>query len=116
VRATRLSGRFAYGFRTKLHFADVALDARLQWFVASPGSACQGSKSKELYNYATPGAPVGRVAMTEHPCGRRAETMPWSDTGEETAVKTTILKDDALAKRATEQLAREKEGKTGYGI
>jgi len=42
--------------------------------------------------------------------------MPWSDTGEETAVKTTILKDDALAKRATEQLAREKEGKTGYGI
>jgi hypothetical protein len=23
VRATRVSGRFAYGFRTELHFADV---------------------------------------------------------------------------------------------
>jgi len=95
--------------------AAVALDARQQRFVARLASACEGSKSKELYDYPTPGAPVGRVAAIEHAHGRRAETMRWPDPGEEPAVKTTILEDDAAAKRATELWAREKEGKAGSG-
>jgi ribonuclease HI len=78
-------------------------------------NACEGSKSKELYDYPTPGAPVGRVAATEHARGRRAETMRWPDPGEEPAVKTTILEDDAAAKRAAELWVRENEGKAGSG-
>jgi hypothetical protein len=39
------------------------------------------------------------VAEGEHQHGRKAETMSWPDPGEEPAVKTIILKDDAAAKR-----------------
>jgi hypothetical protein len=42
----------------------------------------------------------------EHARGRRAETMCWPDPGEEPAVKTTILEDDAAAMRAAELWAR----------
>jgi len=75
----------------------VALDARQQQLVARLASACEGSKSKELYDYPTPGAPVGRVAAIEHACSRKAETMCWPVPGDEPAVKTTILEDDAAA-------------------
>jgi len=95
--------------------AAVALDARQQRFVARLANACEGSKSKELYDYPTSGAPVGRVAAIEHARRRRAETMCWPAPGEEPAVKTTILDDDAAAKRAAERWAREKEGKSGSG-
>jgi len=95
--------------------AAVALDARQQWFVARLASACEGSKSKKLYDYPTPGAPVGMVAVSEHARGRRTETMRWPDPGEKPAVKTTILEEDAAAKRAAERWVREKEGKAGSG-
>jgi len=39
----------------------------------------------------------------------------WPDPGEKPAVKTTILEEDAVAKRAAEQWAREKEGKSESG-
>jgi hypothetical protein len=77
--------------------------------------ACEGSKSRELYDYPTPGAPVGRVAATEHAPGRRAETMCWPDPGDEPAFKTTILEDDVAAKRAAGIWAKEKDGKSGSG-
>jgi hypothetical protein len=95
--------------------AAVALDASQQRFVARLVSACEGPKSKDLYNYPTPGAPVDRVAAIEHACGRRAETMRRPDPGEEPAVKTTILEDDAAAKRATELWATRKQRNTGSG-
>ena len=91
--------------------AAVALDARQQRFVARLASACEGSKSKKLYDYPTPGALVGRVAASEHTRGRRTETMCWPDSGVKPAVKTTILEDDAAAMRAVELWAREMEGK-----
>jgi len=78
-------------------------------------SACEDSKAKELYDYPTPGAPVGRVAAIEHPRGRRAETMCWPDQGEKPAVRITILEDDAAAKRAAELWAKRKEIKAGSG-
>jgi hypothetical protein len=80
--------------------AAVALDARLQRFVLRLANLCEGSKAKELYDYPTPGAPVGRLAETEHTRGRTAETMCWPDPGEKPAVKTIVLEDDAAAKRA----------------
>jgi len=95
--------------------AAVAIDARQQRFVARLANACEGSKSKELFAYPTPGAPVGRVAATEHARGRRAETMRWPDPGEKPAVTAIILEDDTEAKRATELWAKEKEGKSGSG-
>jgi hypothetical protein len=55
--------------------AAAALDARQQRFMERLASACEGSKSKELFEYPTPDAPVGRVAAIEHARGRRAETM-----------------------------------------
>jgi hypothetical protein len=76
----------------------VALHSRQQRFVARLANACEGSKSKELFEYPTPGAPVGRVAATEHARGRRAETIRWPDPGERPAVKTTILEDDTEGK------------------
>jgi len=67
VWSTWLPGRFACGFRTDLHFADVrdivltpaavAHDARHQRFVAKLARACGGSMSKECYDYFTLGAP-----------------------------------------------------------
>jgi len=41
--------------------------------------------------------------------------MCWPDPGEEPAVKTTILEDDTVAKRAAKLWAREKEGKAASG-
>ena len=93
--------------------AAVALDARQQRFVARLASACEGSKSNKLYDYPTPGAPVGRVATSEHARGRRTETMRWPDSGEKPAVKTTILEEDAAAKRAADRWVREKERQAG---
>jgi hypothetical protein len=78
-------------------------------------NACEGSKWNELFENPTPGPPVGRVAVIEHTCHRRAETMRWPDPGEKPAVKTTILKDDTEAKRANEVSATEKEGELGSG-
>jgi len=80
--------------------AAVALNAQHQWFVPRLASTCEGSKSTELLDYPTPRAPVGRMALIDHSCGRRAETMCWPDPGEEPAIKTTILEDDTMAKRA----------------
>ena len=93
----------------------VAHDAGQQRFVARLAKACEGFKSKELFEYPTPAAPVGRVAAIEHARGRRAETMRWPDPGEKPAVKTTILEDDTAAKRAAELWAKKKEGKSGSG-
>jgi len=78
--------------------AAVALDARQQRFVARLAIAYKCSKSKNLYDYPTRGAPVGRVAVSEYVQGRRTEWMLWPDLGEKPAVKTTILEDDATAK------------------
>jgi hypothetical protein len=91
----------------------VSFNARHQQFVARLANPCKGSKSKELFEYPTPGTLVGRVAAVEHPRGRRAETMRWPDPGEKPAVKTTILEDDTVAKRAAELWAKQKEGKSG---
>jgi len=74
--------------------AAVALDARQQRLVARLTSACGGSMLKKLYHYPTPGAPVGRVAASEHARGRRTGTMRWPDPGEKLAVGTTILEED----------------------
>jgi len=82
--------------------AAVALNPRQQLFMAELTSMYDGSNSQELYHDPTPHPPVGRVAGLEHACGRTAETMCWPDPGEEPAVKTTILEDDATAKRAAE--------------
>jgi hypothetical protein len=83
--------------------------------MARLANLCERSKSKELFEYPTPGAPVGRVAATEHARCRRAETMRWPDPGEKPVVKTSILEDDTDPKRAAELWAKEKEGKSGYG-
>jgi hypothetical protein len=93
----------------------VTLDHRQQRFVSRLANPCKGSKAKELDNYPTPGAPVGRVAATEHARSRRAETMCWQDPGEKPAVKTIILEDDAAAKRAAERWAGRKESEAGSG-
>jgi hypothetical protein len=90
--------------------AAVALDTRQQRLAAGLASACDGSKSRKQYDHPTPGAPVGRVAATEHAHGRRAEMLRWPAPGEKAGVKTTILDDDTMPKRAAEQWAREKEG------
>jgi len=83
--------------------AAVALDARQQPSVGRLVTMREGSRLKVLYDYPTPGSPVGRVAVVEHARGRRAETRCWLDTGDELAVKTTILEEDSAAKRATER-------------
>jgi len=80
--------------------ATVALDARQQHFVARLANACTVSKSKKLFEYPTPGAPVGKWAAIQHARGRRGETMCWLDPGEKPAVNTTILEDDTEANRA----------------
>jgi len=85
--------------------AAVALNARQQGFVPRLASARQGSKSKKLHVCPTPGGPGGKVAGSEHVHGERTETMRWPDPWEKTAVKTTILDDDAAAKRAAAQSA-----------
>jgi hypothetical protein len=59
-------------------------------------------QAKELYDYPTPGALVGREAATEHVRSSREEVMCSPDTVEKPAVMTTILEDDASAKRADE--------------
>jgi len=51
----------------------------------------------------------------EYVCPRRVETMSWPYPGEEQAVKTTILEDDATAKRATKLWARRNERKMEAG-
>jgi len=93
----------------------LALDARQQWMVARLAIVCTGSKSKELYDYPAPGAQVGRVAAIDPACGKTAEAMCWPDPGEEPAVKTTILEDSAVAKRAAEPWAWETECTVGCG-
>jgi len=80
--------------------AAVALDTGKQWFMGRLPNACEGSKLKELIEYPTPGAPVGRVPAIEYARGKSAETMCWTAPGEKPAVKTTILEDDTKAKRA----------------
>jgi len=95
--------------------AAVALDTRQQRFVAILASACEGSKSTELYDYPTPVAQVGRVAYSGHVRGRRTATTHWPDPGEKPVVKTTILEEDSMAKRAAERWAREKVGKGESG-
>jgi len=75
----------------------------------------QGSKSKDLYDHPTPDAPVARVAVKDYTAGLRAETMCWPETVEERAVTTTILTDDAAAKRGAELLEKTPESKAGSG-
>jgi len=84
----------------------LALDARQQQCQSRMANACEGYKTKELYHYPTPGAPVGRVAATEHACGRRAVTMWWPDPAEKAAVKFIMLEEDATATRAAERRPR----------
>jgi hypothetical protein len=95
--------------------AAVALDARQQRFVSRLANMCEGSMAKELYDYPTPGAPVGRVAPTEHGLSRRAETICWPDPGDKPAVKTMILEDDDAARRAAERWAGRKQSEEGSG-
>jgi len=96
--------------------AVVALDVRQQRFVSRITRACKDSNAKELYNYPTPGALVGRVAAIEHACSRRAERMCWPDHMEQPAVRTTILEDDAAAKKAAQLWAKRNERTAGSGI
>jgi hypothetical protein len=93
----------------------LALDRRQNQLVARRAHACEGTKSKELFEYPTRGVPVGRVAVIENTHGRRAETMRWPDHGEKPAYKTTLLRDGTEAKRAAELWPREMEGKSGSG-
>jgi len=95
--------------------AVLGLDASQQQFVERLPNACEGSKYKELFEYPTPGAPVGRLAAIEHARGGRAERMCWPDPEDKPVVKTTTLQDDTEAKRAAERGAREKEGNSGTG-
>ena len=93
----------------------MALDARLHRVVARLPNACDGSKSQDLFEYPTRGAPVGRVAAIEHAHCRRAETIHWPDPGQKPAVKTTIIEDDTSAQRAAELRAKKTGGKLGSG-
>jgi len=86
---------------SRLTLAVVAIDARQQLCVSRLASPCEGWKWKELYHYSTPGAPVGRVAAIEHARGRTAETMCWADPGENPAVESIILEDNAATKKAS---------------
>jgi hypothetical protein len=95
--------------------ATVALDTRQQQFVSRLASAWEGSKAKVLYDYPTPGAPVGIVAVIEHAHGRRPEMMCWPDPGEKPPVKTIVLEDNAEATRAADLWARRMESTAGSG-
>jgi hypothetical protein len=77
--------------------AAVALDARQQRFLARLGWACDGVKSKKLYDHPTAATPVFRVTATEHRRGSSAEMMCWPAPRKKPAVKTTILEVDAVA-------------------
>jgi len=94
--------------------AVVALDARQQRFVSRHTSSCKGSKAKELSDYPTPGAPEGRMAVIEHARSIGVETMCWPDPGEKPVVRTTMMEDDAVAKRASERWAKER--KAGWNL
>jgi len=107
--------RVAHRGNSGLTPAAVALDARQQRYIARLASGWDDPKSNRRYDYSTPGAPVGRVAASEHAGGRRTETMRWQDPGEKPAVKTTILEVDSTAKRAAKGCVRVKEGDAGSG-
>jgi hypothetical protein len=49
--------------------AVVALDASEPGFVSKVANGCEASKVKELYDYPTPGAPVGRATAIEYEHG-----------------------------------------------
>jgi len=89
----------------------VPLDSGQHWFVARIANPCEGFKSKEIFEYPTPGAPVGRVAAIEHTHGRRAETIRWPNHAQKPVVKTTILEDDNKAKREAELWAEKRESR-----
>ena len=73
-------------------------------------------QGEELYDYPSPRALVGRVAVTEHARGRRAETMYWPNLKEKPAARTTILEDDTAGKGAPELWAKWNRIKVGCGI
>jgi len=61
VRATRVSGRFAYSFRTELHFPDVVPRSNLlcpqsSTFCVDPAPACDASSSSSAHT-SSPFAP-----------------------------------------------------------
>jgi len=93
----------------------LALYARQQRFVARLANTCQGTKSKELFEYPMSSTIVGRVAVKMYAGGRRAETMCWPDPGEKPAVKTIRLEEKTQGKRASERWAKETEGKSESG-
>ena len=69
----------------------VVLDARQQHFAGRLATACEGSTLKELYDYPTSGALVGRVMMVEHERGRTTETICWPDPEEEPTVVVVVV-------------------------
>jgi len=93
----------------------VALDARKQWLMAKLPITFIALMSKQLNDYATPGALVGGVAAIKHMHSWGAKTMCWAVLVEETAVWTAVLEDDSAAKRATEGCARRKGSKAQCG-
>lgn len=93
----------------------VAFDARYKRVVSLLVSAWEASKAKELYDLATPAAPVRSVAAIEHVRGRRVREMFCPDQVEKPEVKTIILEDNAVAIRAAELWARRKESNVRSG-
>ena len=59
VRTTRVSGRFAYGFRTELHFADVSWTACLWIRYSGCHSRNQGAQCSPTHD----GGPTGITNM-----------------------------------------------------
>jgi hypothetical protein len=98
-----------------LTHAVVAFDARYKRVVSLLVSAWEASKAKELYDLATPAAPVRSVAAIEHLRGRRVREMCCPDQGEKPEVKTIILEDNAVALRAAELWARRTESNVRSG-
>jgi hypothetical protein len=92
VLPTTLKG--AHMQDSELTNVEVALTRRTQWFVPRLANTTQGSKLKQCYKYPTLGIPLGTVATMEHKCGRRAQTMHWSNHGEKPAGKETMIEDD----------------------
>lgn len=88
-----------------------APDTSQQRFVHRLTSMREGAMLKQHCNHFTPGAPVGRRAALEHTRGSSEETLCWPDPGEEPAVKSTILEDDALAEMLPSYVQEEMTGR-----
>ena len=91
------------------------LDSRRQRFAARIANACR-SKLQELYHNPSSGAPICKVIMGEHECGRATESTDWPPPADESVVRTITMEHTSKARNAAKCWAPGKDSNIGAGV